>query len=112
MKKFEIFSLALLILICSVATPSWVVGGEEDFEKMEFLLDKVLKATDDPSQRVQILSRFVIKSMGLIYKQNNELLRLNREKIKILRNLLNEEKEEKEKLEFQIRELRNQMQHK
>lgn len=94
--------------ICLLQAPT-VNGGGEEFENLEFFLDQYLKETQDPSQRGQIMDRYTIKALGLLYKQNAELIRLNGEALKALQQLVGGQGREIMALEHQIRELRNEM---
>lgn len=102
--------LSLFMALVACMTPRDAVGQNEDFANMEFLLDQLLKSTEDPQQRTQILTRFVIKALGLLHKQNTESIRLSREINAALDELLKVELGEKRELEEQLRDIRNRLQ--
>jgi hypothetical protein len=104
-----VFFLCVLIATMAFITPRDAMSENDDFGNMEFLLDQLLKSTEDPQQRAQILTRFVIKALGLLYKQNAESNRLSRENNATLNELLKTEMGEKRELEEQLRDIRNHL---
>jgi hypothetical protein len=84
-------------------------GAGDEYENLEFFLERTLKETEMPDQRNEILNRYAIKALGLLYKQNNELINLNRKILMTMEQLLRVENEERRELENQLRELRNQL---
>ena len=88
------------------SSPARCAGDE--YENLEFFLERALKKTEPLDQRNEILNQYTIKALGLLYKQNNELIRLNRKILFTLEELLRVENEGKRGLENQLRELRNQ----
>ena len=109
MKNFVICLMAAFFLANLWALPPCALAGSDEYENLEFFLDRALKQTKDSDERLQILNRYTIKMLGLIYRQNQELLRLNRETIGTLQKILQVESEEKKELERQLREMQNQL---
>ena len=70
--------LAIVVILSMVVFPAQSYGANDDYESLEFFLDQALKRTKDPDKRGEILSRYLIKALGLVYRQNEELVRLQR----------------------------------
>lgn len=104
----------ITILVClgffvSLGQVPCVQGAGEEFENLEFFLDQYIKETQDGAQRSQIMDRYAIKALGLLYRQNAELIRLSGETLKALQQLVEGQEKEIRALEHQIRELRNEL---
>ncbi len=87
MKFVAIIMLAVLCLMSLAAFPVHVSGGSDDFQSLEFFLDKSLKKARSSTERNEISNRYLIKALGLVYQQNKEQIRLNRETLQVLREL-------------------------
>ena len=109
MKKLMTCCIALGLLWALVGYPLPAYGGSDAYENLEFFLERALKQTEDSDRRLEILNQYLIKVIGLLYQQNQEMIRLNRESIGVLQNILRLEQEEKRELESQLRELQNQL---
>ena len=60
----------------------------EDYKKnLEFFLDRSLKNAKNSTERNEIINRFLFKAMALVYKQNQENIRLRRESLNVLKEL-------------------------
>ncbi|UCG13859.1 MAG: hypothetical protein JSU72_05145 [Deltaproteobacteria bacterium] len=94
--------VAAVLLLGLTAVPANTFGANDDFESLEFFLDQSLQRTNDPSQRMEILNRYMIKALGLLYRQNQELLRLRRESLNALQDIQELESERKKELERQL----------
>lgn len=94
--------LALLVVLAMVAVRVPRAGASNDFETLEFFLDQSLQRTKDHAERSEILNRYLIKALGLVYEQNQELIRLNRETLKTLEELREIEGKEARELEIQL----------
>ena len=99
--------LGLFGTLC--AYPPAAYGGSDPYENLEFFLERALKQTQDSDRRLEILNQYGIKALGLLYQQNLELIRLNRETIGVLRDILRIEQEEKRELQRQLTEMQNQL---
>ena len=76
MRQTAIAMLALVVLLSMASFPAKVSGATDEYESLEFFLDQSLKREKDPEKRVEILNRYLIKALGLVYQQNQELIRL------------------------------------
>jgi hypothetical protein len=65
-----------------------------------------LKREKDPEKRAEILNRYLIKALALVYRQNEELIRLQRQLLDATKELRDIEK--KEIREMEIRMQKNQ----
>jgi hypothetical protein len=68
--------LAFVVILSMMALPVQVYSANDDYESLEFFLDQAPKRTKDGDQRAEILNRYLIKALGLVYRQNQELIRL------------------------------------
>ena len=74
MRQTAIAMLALVVLLSMASFPAKVSGATDEYESLEFFLDQALKRVKDPEKRAEILNRYLIKALGLVYQQNQELL--------------------------------------
>ena len=94
--------LALVVILSMAVFPVKVCSSTDEYESLEFFLDQALKRTDNLNQRAEILNRYLIKALGLIYRQNNELIRLQRQTMEAMQELRDTEKKEMRELEIQL----------
>ena len=94
--------LALVVILSMAVFPVKVCSSTDEYESLEFFLDQALKRTDNLNQRAEILNRYLIKALGLIYRQNNELIRLQRQTMEAMQELRDIEKKEMRELEIQL----------
>jgi len=94
--------LALVVILSMAVFPIKVCSSSDKYESLEFFLDQALKRTDDVNQRAEILNRYLVKALGLIYQQNNELIRLQRQTMEAMQELRDTEKKEMRELEIQL----------
>ena len=66
------------------------------------MLDQALKRAKDPEKRAEILNRYLIKALGLVYQQNQELIRLQRQLLDATQELRDIKKKEIREMEIQI----------
>ena len=85
-----------------MALPVQVYSANDDYESLEFFLDQALKRTKDGDQRAEILNRYLIKALGLVYRQNQELIRLQRQTLDAMQELRDTEKKEMREMEIQM----------
>ena len=62
-------------------------AGSDDFQNLEFFLERSLKNAKDSNERLEIINRFLFKALALVHQQNTEEMRLNREALKVLKEL-------------------------
>jgi len=94
--------LAFVVILSIMALPVQVYSASDDYESLEFFLDQALKRTKDGDQRAEILNRYLIKALGLVYRQNQELIRLQRQTLDAMQELRDTEKKEMREMEIQM----------
>jgi len=94
--------LAFVAILCMTTFPTKVHSANDDYESLEFFLDQALKQTKDTDQRAEILNRYLIKALGLVYRQNKELIRLQRQTLDAIQELRDVEKKELREMEIQL----------
>jgi len=80
-------------------SPLPVSAGSDDFQNLEFFLERSLKNAKDSAERNEIVNRFLFKALALIHQQNAEQIRLNRETLNVLKELRNVKVREAKELE-------------
>ena len=106
MRQTVIAMLALVVFLSISSFPTKIYGAADEYESLEFFLDQYLKREKDPEKRAEILNRYLIKALALVYRQNQELIRLQRQLLDATRELRDIEK--KEIREMEIRMQKNQ----
>ena len=94
--------LAIVVILGVVVFPAKSYSANDDYESLEFFLDQALKRTKDPDKRAEILNRHLIKALGLVYQQNKELIRLQRQSLDAMKELRDTEKKEMREREIQM----------
>ena len=94
--------LALVVILSMAVFPVNVCNSSDEYESLEFFLDQALKRTDDVNQRTEIVNRYLIKALGLIYRQNIELIRFQRQTMEAMQELRDTEKKEMRELEIHL----------
>ena len=94
--------LAFVVILSMAALPAKVYSANDEYESLEFFLDQALKGTKDADQRTEILNRYLIKALGLVYQQNKELIRLQRQTLDAMQELRDTEKKELRELEIRM----------
>jgi hypothetical protein len=94
--------LTLVIILSMVALPARVYSANDEYESLELFLDQALKRTEDADERAEILDRYLIKALGLVYQQNKELIRLQRQTLDAMQELRDTEKKELREMEIQM----------
>ena len=93
-----ILLIAGLFLVLPLS-PLPVSAGSDDFQNLEFFLERSLKNAKDSTERNEIVNRFLFKAFALIHQQNPEQIRLNRETLNVLKELRNVKIREAKELE-------------
>jgi hypothetical protein len=52
------------------------VRGSDDFQNLEFFLKRALKTSKDSTERNEVINRYLLKALALVYQQNKEQIRL------------------------------------
>ena len=102
MKRKATAILAFVVILSMTALPAKVYSANDEYESLEFFLDQALKQTKDADERTEILNRYLIKALGLVYRQNKELIRLQRQTLDAMQELRDTEKKEMRELEIQL----------
>jgi hypothetical protein len=100
MRRKAIAFLALVAILSMPALPAGVCGSNDEYESLEFFLEQTLKRTKGSDQRAEVLNRYLIKALGLIYRQNKELIRLQPQTLDAMEELRDTEKKEMGELEI------------
>ena len=82
--------------------PTKVYGAADEYESLEFFLDQSLKREKDSEKRAENLNRYLIKALALVYRQNQELIRFQRQLLDATRELRDIEKKEIREMEIQM----------
>ena len=102
MKRMAISVLAAVLLLSIMVPCSTLSAASDDYETLEFFLDQSLKSTEDSGKKIEIVNRYNIKALGLIYKQNKQLILLQRQILNTLKQLQEIEYKEKRDRELQM----------
>ena len=102
MKRKATAILVFVVIWSMAALPAKVYSANDEYESLEFFLDQALKRTENADQRAEMLNRYLIKALGLVYRQNKELIRLQRQTLDALQELRDTEKKEMRELEIQL----------
>jgi biopolymer transport protein ExbB/TolQ len=102
MKRKATAIVAFVVILTVAVLPTKVYSINDEYESLEFFLDQALKQTKDADQRTEILNRYLIKALGLVYRQNKELIRLQRQTLDAMQELRDTEKKEMRELEIQL----------
>ena len=102
MRQTAIAMLALVVVLSISSFPAKVFGAADEYESLEFFLDQSLKREKDPEKRAEVLNRYLIKALGLVYQQNQELIRLQRQLLEATKELRDIEKKEMREMEIQM----------
>ena len=94
--------LAFVVILSIMALPLQVYSANDEYESLEFFLDQALKRTKDGEERAEILNRYLIKALGLVYRQNKELIRLQRQILDAVQELRDTEKKEMREMEIHM----------
>ena len=99
MKRIASITFIALLFLALPLSPVHVSAGSDDFQNLEFFLQRSLKNAKDSTERNEIVNRFLFKALALIHQQNAEQIRLNREILNVLKELRNVKIREAKELE-------------
>jgi hypothetical protein len=102
MRQTAVAIFTLVIVLNMAFFPMKLYGATDEYDSLQFFLDQALKRTEDSKQRAEILNRYLIKALGLLYQQNQELIRLQRQTLEAVQELRDTEKKELRELEIQL----------
>jgi hypothetical protein len=63
-----------------LAFPVQLFGASDDFQNLEFF-------SKDSTERNEVINRYLLKALALVYQQNKEQIRLDREALNVLKQL-------------------------
>ena len=79
----------IVVVVCflGLAFPVQLFGASDDFQNLEFFLERALKTSKDSTERNEVINRYLLKALALVYQQNKEQIRLDREALNVLKQL-------------------------
>jgi len=91
----------IVIVVCflGLAFPVQLFGASDDFQNLEFFLERTLKTSKDSTERNEVINRYLLKALALDYQQNKEQIRLDREALNVLKQLRDVEVKKTRELE-------------
>ena len=91
----------IVVVVCflGLAFPVKLFGGSDDFQNLEFFLERALKNSKNSTERHEVINRHLLKALALVYQQNKKQIRLDREALKVLKQLLDVEVRKTRELE-------------
>ena len=87
MKRIASVALVAVLFMALPGSPVHVSAASDDFQNLEFFLERSLKKAKNSSERNEIINRFLLKALALVYQQNQEQIRLDRDALKVLKEL-------------------------
>ena len=75
------------------------VRGSDDFQNLEFFLERALKNSKNSTERNEVITRYLLKALALVYQQNKEQIKLDREALNVLKQLRDVEVKKTRELE-------------
>jgi hypothetical protein len=52
--------------------PVQLFGASDDFQNLAFFLERALKTSKDSTERNEVINRYLLKALALVYQQNKE----------------------------------------
>ncbi len=91
----------IVVVVCffGLAFPVQLFGASDDFQNLEFFLERALKTSKDSTERNEVINRYLLKALALVYQQNKEQIRLDREALNVLKQLRDVEVKKTRELE-------------
>ena len=74
-------------MYCRLCFSCSTVWGSDDFQNLEFSLERALKNSKDSNERNEVINRHLLKALALVDQQNTEQIRLDREALNVLKQL-------------------------
>jgi hypothetical protein len=87
MKRTASIMVMAVLFLAFPLSPVHVAAGSDDFQNLEFFLERSLKNAKNSDERNEIINRFLFKALALVYQQNTEQIRLKREALNVLKEL-------------------------
>ena len=75
------------------------VRGSDDFQNLEFFLERALKNSKNSTESNEVINRYLLKALALVYQQNKEQIKLDREALNVLKQLRDVEVKKTRELE-------------
>ena len=78
-----------MVVVCflGLVFPVQLFGASDDFQNLAFFLERALKTSKDSTERNEVINRYLLKALALVYQQNKEQIRLDREALKVMKQL-------------------------
>lgn len=87
MKRIASIMVTAVLFLALPFSSVDVAVGSDDFQDLEFFLERSLKNAKSSADRNEIINRFLFKALALVYQQNTEQIRLKREMLNVLKEL-------------------------
>ena len=72
MKRIVSITFIAFLFLAFPLSPVHVSAGSDDFQNLEFFLERSLKNAKNSAERNEIINRFLFKALALVYQQNTE----------------------------------------
>ena len=79
MKWIASMMVMAVLFLAFPLSPVYVAAGNDDFQNLEFFLERSLKNAKNSNDRNEIINRYLFKALALVHQQNIEQIRLKRE---------------------------------
>jgi len=91
----------IVVVVCffGLAFPVQLFAASDDFQNLEFFLERALKTSKDSTERNEVINRYLLNALALVYQQNKEQIRLDREALNVLKQLRDVEVKKTRELE-------------
>ncbi len=99
MKRIASIALVAVYFLGFIVSPFQVFAGTDDFQNLEFFLERSLNNAKSPSERNEIINRYLFKALAVVYQQNKEQIRLYRETLNVLKQVRDIPAKEADELE-------------
>ena len=99
MKRIASVVLVAILFLALPSSPVHVSATRDDFRNLEFFLERTLNKAENSIERNEIINRFLFKALALVYEQNQEQIRLDRDALKVLKELRDAQIKEVRELE-------------
>lgn len=87
MKRIASIMFVAVLFLALPLSPVHLAASSDDFQNLEFFLERSLKNAKNSDERNEIINRFLFKALALVYQQNTEQIRLKREALNVLKEL-------------------------
>ena len=91
--------ILVFVRLLGLALPVQLFGDSDDFPNLEFFLERALKNSKNSTERNEVIKLYLLKALTLVYQQNKEQIRLDREALNVLKQLRDVEVQKTRELE-------------